>query len=231
MKSKMWGEYRKKQNYHLKINPHWPYLPVYLEKMTYVRKLLDNKNGKKIIDLGCGEGGLVKEYFDKGFNIKGVDLNYQSKYVSRGNILNLKIPKNSFDIVLCLDVLEHLNYSDQVKAIEQITKILKPHGKVLLSLPNLAHLASRLSFLILGNLLRTSTIDRHPGDRPLSEYLKLLKPHFQIIKIKGIFPTLPIISILTLLIPSKIIFLHKIYNRLFPWPSLCFENLIVAQKT
>lgn len=232
MKPKRLGEYKVKQDYHLKLDPNWPYLPVYLEKIKYVRNLLDKLGrNKKIIDLGCGEGALVQEYYHKGFNIKGMDLNYQSKYVSHGNILNTKLPKNSFDMILCLDVLEHLNFKDQELAIEEMARILKPKGKIILSLPNLAHLASRFTFLFLGKLLRTSDIHRHPGDRPVNEYLKLLSRNFKIIKVKGFFPTLPLISLLTLKIPSKIIFLHKIYNYLLAYPPFCFENIIIAKKT
>jgi len=230
-KIKRFGEYTTKKDYHLNLDPKWPFLPVYLEKMDYVDKLIESFSKRhRIIDLGCGEGVLVKKYYKKGFNIVGLDLNYQSTLVTKGDITNLPYQDKSFNAVLCLDVLEHLNFHDQNKTLKEIIRILKPDGKLLLSLPNLAHLASRFSFLFAGKLLRTSGIDRHPGDRPLAEYKKILKPYFKIIRIKGLFPTLPLISIFTLLIPSKIIWWHKIYNRLLAWPPICFENIILTQK-
>ena len=204
---------------------------VYLTKIEKLRELINAAGSrKKIIDLGCGEGVLVKEFADKGFNIVGIDLNYQSKYVRRGNILKLNLPQKKFDLILCLDVLEHLNFFDQKKAIEQIDKVLRPGGKVILSVPNLAHLASRFAFFFLGRLLRTSTIDRHPGDRPLSEFLSLLKEKFKDIKVVGLFPTLPLISIATILFPAKVVWWHRFYNRFFAWPTICFENIIIARK-
>lgn len=231
MMTKRFGEYRQKKDYHLKFNSHWPYLPVYLGKMRYIRQLLDNLNPKqKIVDLGCGEGELVKEYSAKGFNIIGIDLNYQSKYVRLGNILNLKLPTRSYNVVLCLDVLEHLSFADQEVAIKEMIRILKPYGTLILSLPNLAHFASRLSFLFFGRLMRTSKIGRHQGDRPLAEYLNLLKPNFGLVKIKGLFPTFPLISLCTLKFPAKMHLWHKIYNRLLAWPSICYENIIVIKK-
>lgn len=231
MRTKRLGEYSRKKDYHLKLNPHWPYLPVYLAKMEFVRQFLDGFDPrKKIIDLGCGEGALVKEYFEKGYKIFGLDANYQSKYVSRGDILNLKIPSRSFDLALCLDVLEHFSLADQPRALKEIKRILKPGGELLLVMPNLAHLASRFSFLFLGKLLRTSAIERHPGDRPLAEYLRLLSQVFSVLKVKGLFPTFPLISLFTLLVPAKVFFWHKIYNRLLAYPPICFETIIVARK-
>lgn len=229
--TKRTGEYLQKGDYHINLDPNWPYLPVYLEKMSYIRKLL-NRYGRnrKIIDLGCGEGILVKEFNQRGFDIIGVDLNYQSKFVKRGNILNLKYSANIFDIVLCLDVIEHFHFHEQKLAIQEMSRILKPAGKLIISIPNLAHLASRFTFFFLGKLLRTSKIDRHIGDRPISEYLELLKPDFKILARKGFFPTFPLISAITYLRPSKVINLHKIYNQLLGYPSWCLLNVIICEK-
>jgi len=225
------AEYCEKGDYHIHLDSSWPYLPVYLEKMTYVKKLLNQygKN-KKIIDLGCGEGVLVKEFNKKSFDIIGLDLNYQSKFVKRGNILNTKYPNNSFDIILCLDVIEHLSFHEQNIAIQEMSRILKSGGKLIITIPNLAHLASRFSFFFLGKLLRTSKIDRHIGDRPISEHLKLLKFNFTILKRKGFFPTFPLISALTYFKPSKAIFLHKIYNKLLGYPNWCLLNILICEK-
>lgn len=231
MLTKRTGEYFQKGDYHLNLDPNWPYLPVYLEKMSEVKSFLDRQNRKKkIIDLGCGEGVLVKEYRRKGFNITGLDLNFKSKYVKKGSLLNPKLPKNYYDIVICLDVIEHLQFKEQKRAIVNIARMLKPGGKLFISIPNLAHFASRFTFLFLGKLLRTSKIERHVGDRPIGEYLQLLRPHFIILKRKGLFPTFPIISALTYLVPSKTILLHRVYNKLFGYPNWCLLNAIICEK-
>lgn len=231
MSTKRTGEYLQKGDYHLNLNPNWPYLPVYLEKMKHVRNFL-NKQGrnKKIIDVGCGEGVLIEEYHRKGFDITGLDLNFQSKFVKKGNLLNPRLPKNYYDIILCLDVIEHLHFHEQKVAINNIIKMLKFGGKLFITIPNLAHFASRFTFLFMGKLLRTSKIERHRGDRPINEYLQLLKTHFVILERKGLFPTFPLISALTYFKPSKAIFLHRIYNKLFGYPNWCLLNIIICKK-
>jgi len=225
------GEYLAKGDYHLHLDPKWPYLPVYLEKMKYVRGHLDACAGDtRIIDIGCGEGELVKEYRDRGFDIVGLDVNYESEHVVRGSVLDLEFSDKCFDLVLFLDVIEHLTFIDQEVALQKIARVLKSKGELLISLPNLAHLASRLSFMFTGNLVRTSTPERHLGDRPINEYLQLLNKHYEIKERIGIFPTFPFISIMTYWMPSKVLAWHKLYNRLFGYPNWCFLNLLFCVK-
>ena len=144
------GEYDGRGDYHVELDPSWPYHPVYVEKMARVRAYLDGLLlEENILDAGCGEGVLVKEYRMRGYEIVGVDLNYDSEYVKQGSILDLDYPDAIFDHVLCLDVLEHLELNEQVRAIAEFSRVLKPGGKLLISLPNLAHLASRLSWQVV----------------------------------------------------------------------------------
>lgn len=225
------SEYAYRGDYHIDLDPDWPYLPVYLEKMAVIRKFLDRCSPQdKILDAGCGEGVLVRDYRQHGLDIIGMDRNYGSEYVITGNILETGLPADHFDIVLCLDVIEHLHFPDQEKALEEFHRILKPSGQLMISMPNLAHLASRLSFLATGKLVRTSSIDRHPGDRPIGEYVKLLSRNFRIKQRTGIFPTFPLLSLLTLRMPSRVVGMHRLYNRLLAPPNWCFLNICLCEK-
>ena len=231
MVKKSYGEYKTKGNYHKRLDKNWKYLPVYLEKIKRIEKILKSFKNKKILDAGCGEGVLVEKYRKKGFNIIGLDLNYSSEYIKKRDIKKTGFKDKEFDVVLCLDVLEHINISEHETVIEELYRITKRKGLIIFSLPNLAHFASRISFLFTGNLLRTSEIERHIGDRPIKEFISLIKDkNLKIIKRTGLFPTFPIISITTLLSPSKSVILHKIYNKLFAYPNWCFENIITTKK-
>lgn len=225
------GEYAQRGDYHIELSDDWPYLPVYLEKIKLAHAFLDGCSKNDVIyDMGCGEGVLVNKYRQAGYSITGMDVNYSSESVMQRSFLNSELPDDSVDVVVCLDVVEHLVYSDQDRAIAEFARILKPGGRALISVPNLAHLASRISFLFAGKLTRTSSVDRHPGDRPVGEYIKLIQGGFRIKRRTGLFPTFPIISILTILYPSKIVWMHKLYNRLLAFPNLCFLNVFYLEK-
>lgn len=66
---------------------------------------------------------------------------------------------NKFDLVICLDVLEHLAFKDQPLCLLEIRRVLKENGKLLISVPNLAHLNSRLRFFLKGCEILSNVVD------------------------------------------------------------------------
>ena len=229
--NKRFGEYAHRGDYHVHPEKDWPYLPVYLQKMAIARRFLDACRPDQVIyDMGCGEGVLVNEYRRRGYRITGMDLNYSSEFIVQRDFLKSGIEDGSVDVIVCLDVIEHLVFPDQEKALSEFARMLGPGGRALITVPNLAHLASRISFFFTGKLVRTSSIERHPGDRPVAEYIKMLQKHFHIRKRTGVFPTFPMISIFTVIMPSSVIWLHKIYNRLLGYPNWCFLNAFYLEK-
>lgn len=225
------GEYLSRGDYHRVLDPKWAYYPLYVEKMRLVRRFLDSlPEGTRILDVGCGEGLLVEEYRARGFQILGADLNYESEIVRRADLNQLPFEDAAFDVVLALDVIEHLQFSEQSRAIQEIERILVPGGRFLVTVPNLAHFSSRLAFLLTGRLLRTSKIDRHPGDRPFQEYRQLFGATFQIERIRGLFPTFPLSSLLTLARPAGMLWWHRILNATVAWPSWCFLTVFWCRK-
>src|SRR6185437_7959101 len=102
---------------------------------------------------------------------------------------------STFDRALCLDVLEHLAFEEQPRALVELFRVLKSGGELLVSVPNLAHLQSRVHFLLLGRLIRTASEYKHPGDRPVAEYLDLARrTGFVLVDRRGIFPTVPVLT-------------------------------------
>ena len=225
------SEYSERGEYHRHLDKNWRYYPIYVAKMERVRRILDRfPRDAKIVDLGCGEGVLVEELRAEGRDALGVDLNYESPAVVRDDITNTRFEDGQLDVVLCLDVLEHLQYQDQVKALAEIRRLLKPAGHLIATIPNLAHFSSRFAFLFLGRLLRTSDVERHPGDRPIGEYIDLIEPDFVIEKRRGIFPTFPLSLLLTVKFPHRMVGWHRFLNAFLAWPGWCFLNLLVCRK-
>jgi ubiquinone/menaquinone biosynthesis C-methylase UbiE len=158
-------------------------------------------------------------------------LNYDSSKVKKADLLALPFAEASFGAALCLDVLEHMSLLDQAGALQEIHRVCKEGARLLLSVPNLAHLHSRVKFATTGNLTRTSALERHPGDRPAAEYLRLLREaQFQLVNRKGIFPTVPLLFKLVNRHPAGFGWLVSWLDWILPFPGLCFLNVIEARR-
>jgi 2-polyprenyl-3-methyl-5-hydroxy-6-metoxy-1,4-benzoquinol methylase len=225
------GEYASRGDYHVQPPTDWDYYPTYVAKLARVRAYLDGlPEGTRVLDVGCGEGVLVAEYGGR-LAIEGVDSNYSSNLVRAGSVTALPYGNATFDRVLCLDVLEHLSFEEQPIALAELHRILTPGGEALLSVPNLAHLQSRLHFLVTGSLIRTASERKHPGDRPINEYLRLVRSAgFVIASREGIFPTVPVLTHLIRRHPASLVPLHRWLTWLLPVPGWCLLNLLILRK-
>jgi len=225
------GEYAARGDYHRTPDPSWNYYPTYLAKLAAVRGFLDALPGDtRVLDAGCGEGVLVEEYAGR-LDIVGIDANYSSPRVTQGSLTALPCVDASFDRALCLDVLEHISYEDQPRALAELSRALKPGGVLLVSVPNLAHLQSRVQFLLRGRLIRTASEFKHPGDRPAGEYIKLAeRAGFTLIDRRGIFPTVPVLTHYIRKHPKALTPLHDTLTALLPVPGWCLLNLLTLRK-
>ena len=227
-------EYERRGDYHRHLDPNWSYTPTYLKKMAAVRGFLDGCSPEaRILDAACGEGVLVEEYRDRGRDIVGIDLNYESDLVRRGDIRSLPFEDRRFGVVLLLDVLEHLSHTDQAAALGEARRVLEPSGSLLVTVPNLAHLNSRLRLLFKGGLDRADNPVDHLGERPLGEYWLLLRQNgFKVERCTGITFTAPILyRQIICRNPSSFRWLHDLLDPLArTFPSLAFLNLFVCTR-
>lgn len=136
------------------------------------RPKLERNESLRVIDLGCGEGVLLKLLEENLKNVEtfGIDINPNILKLNKFLRANIKVaditdtgfPDNFFDIVFCLDVLEHFENLEQ--PISEIKRILKPNGLLVVSLP------SENWFYKLGRFFSKGTISEKKG--PCSS------PHF-----------------------------------------------------
>lgn len=225
-------EYKRVGDYHKNLDPNWSYTPTYLAKMKYIRSYLNSlPKNFKILDAGCGEGILVEEFLVKGYQISGIDLNYESEYVQRADILKLPYPDDSFDVILMLDTIEHISFTDQPQALKEVKRVLRPGGALVMSVPNLAHLNSRVRNFLTGKFDRTDKKENHPGERPYKENIMLLmNAGFDIQRIKGITFTVPFLYRgIICRRPARFKWLHDILN-IFAIPQLAMINIFVCKN-
>jgi SAM-dependent methyltransferase len=225
------GEYAERGDYHRHLSPDWEFYPTYLAKMEAVRAYLAVlPPATRVLDAGCGEGVLVDEFHDR-LEIEGLDPHYGSGRVRTGSLLELPYEAATFDRALCLDVLEHLSFSEQAAALTELFRVIRPGGELLVTVPNLAHLQSRVHFALRGRLIRTASPAKHPGDRPIAEYLDLAgRTGFRLVERRGIFPTVPLLTRAIRRSPARLRPLHRLLTRLLPIPGWCFLNVLRFER-
>lgn len=116
-------------------NPFVSY--IHNKRLDKICELLGNLNGR-LLDLGCGDGYLLKRLGK--FNAFGLDISLKRlKRVNKDNLVQgdaTKLPfkNNSFDVVVCSEVLEHV--PDPKLLIKEIKRVIKKSGNIIISVPN-----------------------------------------------------------------------------------------------
>ncbi len=120
--------------------------PAYIDRAEIILSEIIKK--EKILEIGCGRGFYLKALRDINpkIEITGIDLNQKylnvaKKYVDdknvkiiKGDATKLKFKNNTFEAIIASEILEHIK--DDKKAMEEIKRVLKPKGIVMISVPN-----------------------------------------------------------------------------------------------
>jgi len=87
-----------------------------------------------ILEIGIGNGLVFNYLGQRGFKVTTMDINERLKPDKIGSVLSIPLPNESFELVACFEVLEHLPYKDFPKALSEIHRVSNKYA--ILSLPD-----------------------------------------------------------------------------------------------
>lgn len=109
----------------------------------FIYKKLPIKKGH-LIDIGAGNGLLLKFFKDRGFEVEGIELEADQVHamqqdfklkgvaIRQGDIMSLK-GKDKYDVVIASDVIEHIQ--DDHKALVNLFSFVAPGGYLVITVP------------------------------------------------------------------------------------------------
>jgi len=113
---------------------------------SYLKGWLPSKKDANILDIACGSGRLLHFLKTRGYTcITGIDISPEqvslakqvTENVIQGNIIEfLKTTKKKYDLIIGLDIIEHLQKDEILCLLGSINTVLKKNGRLVLQSPN-----------------------------------------------------------------------------------------------
>lgn len=196
--------------------------------------------GSKVLDLGAGTGLIARELNKKGCKVTGLDMypqtdnpNFYDYYVSNLDNPDFNFSMDSYDVVLMLDIIEHVNQPEYL--MDFIRSKFHPTHRptIIMTTPNIGFFIVRLQ-LLLGNFNygKKGILDRtHKRLFTYTTFLRMCKQTgFLVKKVKGVPAPFPeaignnwlarfMVRVNKFLIKiSKRLFAYQIYLEIEPTP-------------
>lgn len=160
-----------------------------------VGQLVAASQASAILDVGCGEGFTIERLLslDGHLPIQGLDYDMPAVLEAKekhpeilfqvGDIGRLPFGADSFELVLCLEVLEHL--PDPLAAVAELRRVSARH--CLVSVPN-------EPFFMLANFLRGKNVrvwgndPEHLHNWTAAQFMRMMEDYFQVERVFYPFP-------------------------------------------
>jgi len=109
----------------------------------------------QILDAGCGAGMIMEPLLQRRHQVVGVDITTEMieetasmigkygqdpKAVGIGSVEDLDFPDQSFDLCICIGVLQYLK--DDALALRELARVTRPGGRIIISFPNIARVTN-----------------------------------------------------------------------------------------
>ena len=124
---------------------------------------LSDKPKGKLLDAPAGYGHLSMKLKELGFKVTCGEIEPEIFKLKDIECIftdlnkSIQAPDESFDYVCCVDGLEHM--TDPYRAVEEFSRVLKPGGIGIFSIPNYSNIEKRFQYFLKGSLTKPKTIE------------------------------------------------------------------------
>jgi len=140
---------------------------------------------KNVLEIGIGNKTVANYLKSQGVEVITFDKDEKLKPDVVGDVLEIPFGNNSFDVILCAEVLEHLFFNDFENALYELKRVSKKY--VVLSLPHFGHSITLSIKIPLIKEKRLAIRIPHPIAHKLGEhYWEVGKRGYSLSKIKKI---------------------------------------------
>jgi len=122
---------------------HWWYVVLH-DLVTLLCNIKFSQRSIKILDAGCGTGGLLSILSKIGFEVEGFDFSEQAlnfciqrglQHVFQADINNWSPTPNTYDLITLMDVLYHEWVKDEIRVLQTLATGLKQNGMIMANYP------------------------------------------------------------------------------------------------
>jgi SAM-dependent methyltransferase len=122
----------------------WRPTPKFILRLACIEELTEGWPPGRFVEAGAGTGTVTRSFLDRGYTGTCYDITPETRDIIRRNIADkadlVDVPESSddiahdsYDFLFAFEVLEHVE--DDVGALTQWTQWLRPHGRLLISVP------------------------------------------------------------------------------------------------
>lgn len=197
-------------------------------------------SNKKLLDVACGGGGFL--YYAEqmatscGIDISPVGIRRAKTVLKRakvevGKAEALSHPDNEFDFVTCIGSLEH--FLDMDRALQEMRRVLKEDGKLLIEVPNLYFLGDIVWVWLTGAHIGWKSGKHQPIERAdtIKGWQQLIEKHgFKVIKVAGYNGRFPLKTLLKPSLKNLLRFMTQ-FGCCIGLRNLAHDFVYVAQRS